>query len=83
MQPIIKPETHATSALPSTGFIRLKQLIAPNGPVPFSRSTIWAMIRAGQFPAPVAISGRRLTAFRVDDIHAWIRNPKSFGGCDD
>ena len=32
--------------LPETGFIRLKNIIAPYGPIPVSKSTWWAGVKS-------------------------------------
>jgi predicted DNA-binding transcriptional regulator AlpA len=56
--------------LPQLGFVRLPQVLAPRGPIPVSKSTWWAGVKSGRFPAPVKIGG--VTAWRVDDIHALI-----------
>ncbi|CAJ0882945.1 hypothetical protein AMST5_03384 [freshwater sediment metagenome] len=53
------------------GFLRLKEIIAPHGPIPVSRSTWWAGVRSGRFPKPVKI-GPKITAWRVEDIAALI-----------
>ena len=57
--------------LPETGFIRLKNIIAPHGPIPVSRSTWWAGVKSKRFPQPVKL-GPRFTAWRVEDIRALI-----------
>ena len=56
---------------PSTGFVRLSAIIAPNGPIPVSKSTWWAGIKDGRFPKPVKL-GPRITAWRVEDIRSLI-----------
>jgi prophage regulatory protein len=53
------------------GFLRLKQIIAPHGPIPVSRSTWWAGVRTGRFPKPLKI-GPRITAWRDVDIAALV-----------
>jgi prophage regulatory protein len=53
------------------GFLRLRQIIAPHGPIPISRSSWWAGVRSGRFPKPVKL-GPRITAWRVADIAALI-----------
>jgi prophage regulatory protein len=58
--------------LPQTGFVRLTSVIAPLGPIPVSRSTWWAGIKDGRYPKPVKL-GPRITAWRVEDIRALIR----------
>lgn len=62
-----------TTALPEIGFIRLKAMLAPSGPIPLSKSTVWARVKAGTFPAPTKLSPR-VTAWRVEDIRSFIAN---------
>lgn len=38
--------------LPSEGFVRLRQIIGPDGCLPVSRSSFYAGIKAGLWPAP-------------------------------
>lgn len=57
--------------LPATGFLRLSSILAPKGPIPVSKSTWWAGIKAGCYPQPVKL-GPRITAWRVADIRALI-----------
>ncbi len=54
---------------PTTGFVRLKQILAPRGPIPVSPSTWWAGVRQGRFPQPLKL-GPRTTVWRVEDIRA-------------
>lgn len=58
--------------LPETGFLRLRHVIAPKGPIPVSKSTWWAGIKDGRYPKPVKL-GPRITAWRVEDIRAFIK----------
>lgn len=37
-----------------------------------SRSTIWRLRQANDFPAPVKITERRV-AYRAEDVEAWIQ----------
>ena len=69
----------AIPQLPETGFVRLPQIIGdknatpPIPPIiPVSSSTWWAGIRSRRFPAPVKTLGRRITAWRVEDIRALV-----------
>lgn len=55
----------------SDGFVRIKNIIAPHGPIPASKSTWWAGVRTGRFPKPVRL-GPRVTAWRVQDIRNLI-----------
>jgi predicted DNA-binding transcriptional regulator AlpA len=61
--------------LPETGYLRLPQIIGnpkakpPIPPViPVSRSTWWAGVKSGRYPQPVRTLGRRITAWRSEDI---------------
>ena len=64
--------------LPSTGFLRLSQIIGdkqadPPIPaiIPISASNWWRGCRDGRYPKPVKL-GPRCTAWRVEDIRALI-----------
>jgi|MTBAKSStandDraft_2_1061841.scaffolds.fasta_scaffold07377_4 prophage regulatory protein len=50
--------------------IRLPEVIIRVG---LSRSTLYARIKAGTFPAPVKL-GEKSVAFLESDIDAWIRD---------
>ena len=54
--------------LPQTGFIRLSTVLKV---IPVSKSTWWAGIKTGRFPQSVKL-GKRITAWRVEDIHQLI-----------
>jgi predicted DNA-binding transcriptional regulator AlpA len=65
-------------ALPSTGFLRLAQIIGdpyaspPIVPIiPIKKSAWWAGCKAGRYPAPIKLS-RGVTVWRVEDIRALI-----------
>lgn len=57
--------------LSNVGFLRLKQILHPEGPIPVSKSTWWAGVRSHKFPQPVKL-GPRITAWRASDIAALI-----------
>jgi prophage regulatory protein len=64
--------------LPETGFLRLPHIIGdpqaiPPIParIPVSKSTWWAGVKSGRYPAPVKL-GPRITAWRVEDVRALI-----------
>ena len=66
--------------LPETGFLRLSQIIGnpkakPPIPavIPVSKSTWWEGVKSGRYPQPVRTLGRRITAWRVEDIRNLIR----------
>lgn len=65
--------------LPETGFLRLTQIIGdakadPPIPavIPVSKSTWWEGVKSGRYPQPVRTLGRRITAWRVEDIRRMI-----------
>ena len=67
------------NALPETGFLRVQQIVGdpkadPPIPaiIPVCRSTWWAGVRSGRFPAPTRGLGGRITVWRVEDIRALI-----------
>ena len=61
-----------STGLPQEGFVRLPDFAGgPGKAVPVSKSTVWAKVKKGEFPKPLAL-GPRITAWRVEDIRAWI-----------
>lgn len=69
----------AIQQLPETGYVRLPQIIGDKNAeppipaiIPVSKSTWWDGVRTGRYPAPVRTLGRRITAWRVEDIRALI-----------
>ena len=54
---------------PKTGLVRVKQILAPLGPIPVSKSTWWAGVKEGRFPQPLKL-GPRTTVWRVEDIRS-------------
>jgi len=64
---------HDFPNVPQTGFLRVKQILAPHGPIPVSKSTWWAGVKDGRFPKPMKL-GKRVTVWRVEDIQALIEN---------
>ncbi|XHC10688.1 AlpA family phage regulatory protein [Labrenzia sp. ac12] len=61
-----------TTELPQTGFLRLKSILAPNGPIPVSKSTWWAGVQDGRFPKPVKL-GERITVWHVEEIRELLK----------
>ena len=57
-----------STKLPETGVVRLPQILRI---FPVGRSTWWAGVKSGRFPAAVKL-GPRTTAWRVEDIRALI-----------
>ncbi len=64
-------EAGVTSQFPTTGYVRLKQILAPQGPLPISRSSFWQAVKDGRFPKARKISAR-VTVWRAEDIHALL-----------
>lgn len=71
--------SQAIQQLPETGYLRLPQIIGdrkltpPIPPIiPVSKSTWWAGVRSGRYPTPVRTLGKRITAWRVEDIKALV-----------
>lgn len=54
-----------------SGFLRLKQILSPNGPIPVSASTWWAGVKDGRYPKPLKL-GPRITVWRSEDIQRLI-----------
>lgn len=52
-------------------YVRLKGVIAPTGPIPIGKSTLWAKVKSGDFPQPIRLFGR-VTCWRVEDIQAFL-----------
>lgn len=65
--------------LPTTGFVRLSQIIGnpkaePPIPaiIPVKKTTWWNGVASGLYPKPVKL-GPRVTAWRVEDIRELIQ----------
>ncbi|TVT74628.1 MAG: AlpA family phage regulatory protein [Denitromonas halophila] len=63
----------APQSLPVEGFVRLSAVLQV---FPVSKSTWWAGIRAGRFPAPVKLTPAT-SAWRVEDIRQLIADTAS------
>jgi prophage regulatory protein len=61
------------AAIESAAFLRERQLVkGPNRLLPFSAATLWRRVNAGDFPAPLKLTGGRMTVWRTADVAAWI-----------
>jgi prophage regulatory protein len=58
----------SSQGLPKDGFVRLPQVLRV---FPVGKSTWWAGVKAGKYPAPVKLSAN-VTAWRVADIRSLI-----------
>jgi prophage regulatory protein len=68
----IAPTTpNAERALSLPGYTRLLDVREVSAQVSMSRSTVWARVKAGEFPAPVR-SGKRCTRWRESEVQAFI-----------
>ena len=70
--------------LPEIGYLRLPHIIGnpkANPPIPaiipVGKSTWWEGVRTGRYPQPVRTLGRRITAWRVEDIRRLIESLQS------
>ncbi|MFC6448444.1 helix-turn-helix transcriptional regulator [Shinella zoogloeoides] len=61
--------------------LRLKEIIAPKGPIPISRSSWLKKVGTGEYPRPVKL-GPRTTVWREQDIVALIRRLETEAGHD-
>ena len=61
--------------IPSTGFLRLPQILAI---FPISKSSWWEGCRTGRYPKPIKL-GSRTTVWRAEDITALIESPGKNG----
>lgn len=68
------------NALPQTGFLKIRSIIGDRNAtppipalIPVSKSTWWAGVKSGKFPAPVKL-GKRCTAWTVESIRAYIES---------
>lgn len=52
-------------------YLRLKDIIAPHGPIPVSRSQWWKKVREGEYPPGKKISAR-ITAWPRSDVEALL-----------
>jgi len=57
------------TSLPSTGFLRLSQVLHF---VPISKSAWWEGCKSGRFPKPIKL-GPRTTAWKAEDIAALVK----------
>ena len=64
------------NTLPNTGFVRLPQILSV---IPVGRTTWWAGVKAGKYPAPIKL-GANTTVWKAEDIHALIARLAQEGG---
>lgn len=66
-----------TSTLPTVGYVRLPTVLQV---IPVGRSTWWAGVKSGRFPAPVKL-GPNTTAWRVEDIRSLVASLNVLATC--
>ena len=91
MNPNKRPEpvqtTHGASPAPFDGRVnvhpakpgKLQRLNVVEERTGFKKSSVYAGVKAGTFPAPVRLSARAV-AWREEDIDRWINERVSVGG---
>jgi len=65
------------TSYPLDELIRLSAILAPDGPIPISKTSWWLGVRAGRFPQPMKL-GPRTTVWRRSAINALIANPENW-----
>lgn len=64
--------------IPSTGFLRLPQVLAL---VPVGKSSWWEGCKSGRYPKPIKL-GPRTTVWRAEDIRAFIEGVSQDATCE-
>lgn len=74
----IKEAQHAApnfDELPDSALLRESQLVPKRkgmpALLPISAPTLWRMVKAGDFPAPIKLTGR-ITAWRAGEVRNWL-----------
>jgi predicted DNA-binding transcriptional regulator AlpA len=63
------PEVQPPDKFPTAGLVRLKDIIAPDGPLPISKSSWWAGVRSGRYPPAIKL-GPRTTCWCARSVRA-------------
>jgi predicted DNA-binding transcriptional regulator AlpA len=67
----MQPRYVRKNDLVSRGVSRKTNKPERRGRYPFSSTTLWRLIKAGRFPAPVTIAGVKV--WRLDELEEWER----------
>ena len=51
--------------------LRINQVLAPDGPIPVSKSTWWSGIKCGRYPKPYKL-GKNISVWRSDEIDRLV-----------
>ena len=65
---LVESNAALVAVLPAQGFVREPTVLVF---IPVGRSTLWEMIRRGEFARPVKLS-TRVSAWRVEDVRSYI-----------
>lgn len=57
-------------SLPDAALVRANVLYAA-GLLPFSKATLWRLVKAGRFPAPIKLS-KNVAVWEVGTIRRWL-----------
>ena len=72
----MKGEDMSYPEFPKTGLVRVKQILAPAGPIPVSRSTWWAGVKEGRFPQAIKLCPNTIVC-GVQEIRALFEVPET------
>ena len=56
-----------SDTLPKTGLKQCSEFLKF---LPFRKTKLYAMVKAGQFPQPIRVGS--MTCWRMEDIHDWL-----------
>ena len=79
----------AIPGLPEGGFLRLRQIVnqpakdgkpAKVGLIPVSRATFLNGVKSGRYPQPTRALGRKITAWSVASLRAFIESAAAQAG---
>lgn len=62
--------------LPTTGFLRISEVLRF---IPVCKNTWLNGVKAGRYPAPTRALGRRITAWKAEDIRELIEKASASG----
>lgn len=51
--------------------LRVSEIVSPDGMLPISKSSWWAGVKSGIYPAPIKL-GPGITAWRLEEIEALL-----------
>ena len=63
---------------PRPALLRLKDILAPRGPIPVSKSTWWAGVKSGRYPAPIKLGKLQDVSFDFSFTLKELRGQNQF-----